>query len=123
MIIKFFSRGCFMLFVVILIIALYTAYKIYNVVKPILYEKFKGIELLEPERNFKDYIDKVKDKKFRDSLLVYYKKVEQLSSEKKEVVLRSFNRTFNVLNLNKKIDSLEAEDLLKLLRTLTREWY
>jgi len=121
MIIKFFSRGCFMLFVVILIIALYTAYKIYNVVKPILYEKFKGIELLEPERNFKDYIDKVKDKKFRDSLLVYYKKVEQLSFEKKEVVLTSFNRTFNVLNLNKKIDSLEAEDLLKLLRTLTRE--
>lgn len=121
MIFKLFSRGCFLIFVIILVIALYTAYKIYNVVKPILYEKFKGVELLEPERNFKDEISKIKNKKIQDSLYVYYDKIQKLGGEKKEEILKSFNRTFNILNSDKKLDSLELDDLLKLLRTLTGE--
>lgn len=121
MLIKFFSKGCIFIFIIFLFLAIYTAYKIYNVVKPILYEKFKGIELLEPERNFKDEIKTIKNKRLQDSLFAYYEKIQKFSNEKKEKIFKSFNRTLNVLKSDKNLDSLELNDLLQLLRTLTGE--
>ncbi|HOP50401.1 MAG TPA: hypothetical protein PK887_07250 [Ignavibacteriales bacterium] len=115
------KKGCLFIFLILLLIAGYTGYKIYKAIQPILYEKFKGVELLEPERKFKENISLLTKSKYKDTIDFYIDKIGRLSNEKKEIVYKTFNRTFNALKLEENLSDSKVQDLIILLRNLIRE--
>lgn len=115
-------KGCLIVFISLTLLGVYSAYKIYKVVRPVIYEKFNRIDVFDPEKKLTEEFDVIPSSSQKDSILFYYSnKIKKIKdSSTKDSIIRSFNRTFDVFIKDNYLSKEELNDLTNLLRNLSK---